>query len=62
MNDTRFQLDPKLEQRYEREITSTQLAPDVLFDRQWCALLLQRVLAALEADYAEKTGAASSPC
>lgn len=51
VHDTRFQLDPRLEQRYERETSSAGIAPDVLFDRQWCALLLQRVLARLEADY-----------
>ena len=50
-DDERFALDPKLEQRYERETASAP--PDVLFDRQWCAQLLQRVLGHLEADYAE---------
>lgn len=51
VHDTRFQLDPKIEQRYERETSSTKIAPDMLFDRQWCEQLLQRVLSGLEADY-----------
>ena len=58
LNDLRLQLDPKLEQRYEQEIASSKQAPDVLFDRQWCALLLQRVLAGLEANYVGKNKSA----
>ena len=50
----RFTFDPRLEQRYEKEITSTKLAPDVIFDQQWCAQLLRRVLIQLEADYEEE--------
>ena len=53
-DETRFTFDPKLEQRYEKEITSTKLAPDVVFDQQWCAQLLRRVLIQLEADYEEE--------
>lgn len=52
-DEARFSFDPKQEQRYAREITSTKLAPDVIFDQQWCAQLLRRVLRQLEADYAE---------
>ncbi|HBJ84109.1 MAG TPA: hypothetical protein DDZ88_09625 [Verrucomicrobiales bacterium] len=58
MDDARFQLDPRLEQRYAREVTSIKLAPDVLFDRQWCELLLQRALARLETDYETKNKSA----
>lgn len=54
VDDDRFRLDPKLEQRYEREMATMQEAPDVLFDRQWCEQLLRRVLIQLEADYAEE--------
>ncbi len=54
LEDVRFPLDPKLEQRYERELGSSADAPDVIFDRQWCELLLQRVLALLEAEFEEK--------
>lgn len=49
----RFTFDPKLELRYDREITSSKLAPDAVFDQQWCAQLLRRVLVQLEADYEE---------
>ena len=54
VDDPEMQLrfDPKLEQRYERETASSALAPDVLFDREWCAQLLHRVLKQLEAAYA----------
>lgn len=54
LDDERFPFDPKLEQRYEREMGSTAGTPDVLFDRQWCEQLLQRVLSRLERVYAEK--------
>lgn len=51
VDDTRFTLDPKVEQRYEREMATVKDAPDVVFDRQWCEQLLQRVLACLEETY-----------
>lgn len=53
MDDERFQLDPNLAQRYDSEAASTSLAPDRLFDRQWCRQLLKQVLERLESDYAE---------
>ncbi|WP_395747346.1 hypothetical protein [Prosthecobacter sp.] len=51
---TRFALDPKLEQRYQRELAASHHAPDVVFDRQWCEQLLQRVLLRLQADYQKR--------
>ena len=51
VDDTRFTLDPKLEQRYESELRSSADSPDVIFDRQWCAQLLQRVLRRLGAEH-----------
>ena len=52
--EANFPLDPKLEQRYEREMGSTIDSPDVAFDRRWCEELLQRVVRRLESEYAEK--------
>lgn len=54
LEDARFALDPKLEQRYERDLATSKDTPDVVFDRQWCAELLGRVLSRLEAACAEK--------
>ena len=51
LEDTRFPLDPKLEQRFERELGSSADSPDVIFDRQWCAQLLQRVMQRLGTEY-----------
>ncbi len=54
VHDESFQLDPELENRYLLEASDANAAPDVLFDRQWCAQLLQRVLTQLEAAYRAK--------
>ncbi len=54
LHDESFQLDPELEKRYLLEASMGNAAPDVLFDRQWCAQLLQRVLTQLEAAYQVK--------
>lgn len=48
VSDTRFGIDPKLQQRYEYEIATTKESPDLVFDRQWCQQLLQRVLMRLK--------------
>ena len=48
--DLSVPLDAQLEQRYERELVSSTDPPDVVFDRQWCAQLLQRVLLRLGAE------------
>ena len=53
-----FAFDPGLEQRYESEIMATKLSPDVIYDQQWCAQLLNRVLDLLEAEYTEAGKAA----
>lgn len=51
VDDPHFTFDPLLEKKYEEEIVSARLAPDVIFDQQWCARLLGRVLEQLEATY-----------
>ncbi len=54
LDEERFHLDSKLKQRYERELGSSTDAPDVNFDRQWCAQLLNRVMQRLKAAYLGK--------
>ena len=49
LEDARFTLDADVERRYAKEPASSKDSPDVVFDRQWCAELLRRVLARLEA-------------
>lgn len=53
LDDERFAFDPRLEQRYEREMISLA-TPAAVFDRQWCEQLLERVLRLLATAYAEK--------
>jgi DNA-directed RNA polymerase specialized sigma24 family protein len=54
VHDERFKIDPELEERYLREASEGNDTPDLLFDRQWCEQLLQRVLAQLGAAYQAK--------
>jgi DNA-directed RNA polymerase specialized sigma24 family protein len=54
VDDARFTLDPEVEQRYAREVASVVLAPDVMFDRQWCEELLTRVLNRLRVAFEQK--------
>lgn len=48
-----FAFDPNLARRYERAILSPNESPDLIFDRQWCAQLLQHVLDRLAERYQE---------
>ncbi|MGV3661962.1 MAG: RNA polymerase sigma factor [Prosthecobacter sp.] len=57
-DDAGFAFDPRMEQRFEREMKSAAATPDVLFDRQWCGQLMKVVLRRLKVRYHEKQKAA----
>lgn len=54
LEDESFAFDPRMEQRFEREMKSAAATPDVLFDRQWCGQMLKVVLRRLKASYHKK--------